>query len=124
VYTLVLGLGGWLGAILVAAAWFPAVPLDSLALAVASIGVPVGLGVHWASIDRSSAVRGRALLVLAGAVAGAFAGYHASTGLLAVVTTIVGAALGANVVAIVLDIVGAPRTVAAPEPASSAPVPA
>jgi uncharacterized membrane protein YdfJ with MMPL/SSD domain/pimeloyl-ACP methyl ester carboxylesterase len=106
VFTLVLGLGGWFAGVIVATFAFPALPLDDGRLAVVSIGVPVGLGIYLAWVDRTKAVRTLGLvLTLVGALVGAFAGFHASTDLLAVVTTIVGAALGANLMLIVLDIV-------------------
>jgi hypothetical protein len=41
---------------------------------------------------------------MAGALAGAWLGCHAATGLLAVITTIVGAALGGNLTVLALDI--------------------
>ena len=40
----------------------------------------------------------------AGALVGAWLGFHATAGLLAVVTTIVGAAVGANLTLLLLDI--------------------
>jgi hypothetical protein len=86
---------------------FPAVPLDDVLLAVLSIGVPIGLGVHLASVRRDLPAGSRTIGLCAstcGALAGAWLGYHAGTGLLAVVTTIVGAALGANLAVLSLDI--------------------
>src|SRR5262245_23424612 len=118
-FTLVLGLGGWFAGVVVALVAFPTVALDDALLAVVSIGVPIGLGVHLAWVDRS---RGRAFGLtgsLVGALAGAFVGFHAGTGLLAVVTTIVGAAIGSNLVLLLLDIArgsASPR-VAQPAPA-------
>jgi hypothetical protein len=104
-YALVLGLGGWLGTVLVAVSWFPSVPLDSVPLAVLSIGLPVALGVYLAWVDRTKGGRTFGLsAALAGSLAGAWLGFQAGTGLLAVVTTIVGAALGANLVLIAFDI--------------------
>ena len=43
--------------------------------------------------------------VLGAALAGAWLGFHAGTGLLAVITTIVGAAAGANLGVLTLDLV-------------------
>ncbi len=107
VYTLVLGLGGWfLGELIVLIA-FPSVPLDDPLLAVLSIGMPIGLGIYLAWADRGRPSRATRLGLsgaVAGALIGALLGYHASTGLLAVVTTIVGAALGANLTLLILDI--------------------
>ncbi len=106
-YTLVLGLGGWFAGLLVAQFAFPALPLDSALLAVVSIGVPTGLGVYlaWANRTRPPrARRGGLSGALAGALLGALLGFHAAAGLLAVVCTIAGAAVGANLILLVLDI--------------------
>jgi hypothetical protein len=106
VFTLVLGLGGWFAGLIVAIFAFPALPLDDVRLAVVSIGVPVGLGIYLAWVDRSRPGRTTGLAAgLTGALAGAFLGFYASVGLLAVVTTIVGAAVGANLTLLVFDIV-------------------
>ena len=49
----VLGLGGWsLGALAVLAA-MPGVRVDNELVVVLTVGVPVGLGVHWSSVHRS-----------------------------------------------------------------------
>ena len=115
VYTLVLGLGGWFGGVIVALVAFPSLPLDDVLLAVVSIGVPIGLGIYLAWVDRSRSRRFGLTASLAGALVGAWLGYQAGTGLLAVITTIVGAALGANLVLIVLDVVSSPVRVHAAE---------
>jgi hypothetical protein len=116
IYTLVLGLGGWFGGVIVALVAFPSLPLDDLLLAVVSIGVPIGLGIYLAWVDRSRSRRFGLTGSLAGALAGAWLGYHAGTGLLAVVTTIVGAALGANLVLILVDVVRRPAVELADAP--------
>jgi hypothetical protein len=108
VYTLVLGLGGWFAGVIVALIAFPSVPLDDVVLAAVSIGVPIGLGLYLAWVDRSRPRKFGLTGSLGSALAGAWIGYHAGTGLLAVITTIVGAAIGANLVLIVLDIVYRP----------------
>jgi TAP-like protein len=118
VSTLVLGLGGWFAGLIVAIFAFPALPLDDMRLAVVSIGVPVGLGIYLAWVDRSRPGRTMGLAAgLTGALAGAFLGFYASVGLLAVVTTIVGAAVGANLTLLVLDIVQARSVVELARPA-------
>ena len=105
VYTLILGLGGWFGGVIVALVAFPSLPLDSAFLAVLSIGVPVGLGIYLAWADRRSSVTGIGwCTALGGALLGAWLGYHAGAGLLAVITTIVGAGVGANLTLLLLDI--------------------
>jgi pimeloyl-ACP methyl ester carboxylesterase len=106
-YALVLGLGGWFAGALIALTTLPTVPLDDELLVVLSIGAPVGLGIYWAWVRRDSAVRVRtAGLVVAatGALVGAWLGFHATAGLLALVTAIVGAAAGANLTVIGFDI--------------------
>ena len=69
--------------------------------------MPIGLGIYCAWVhrdwsaddqDRRDSRRQRA-----GALVGAWLGFNATTGLLALVTTIVGAAAGANLTLIVLD---------------------
>ena len=106
-YTLVLGLGGWFAGVVVAQLAFPEVPLDDVLLAVLSIGVPIGLGVYLAWVRRDLPAGGKTIGFcgsICGALAGAWLGFHAGTGLLAVVTTIVGAAVGANLAVLSLDI--------------------
>jgi uncharacterized membrane protein YdfJ with MMPL/SSD domain/pimeloyl-ACP methyl ester carboxylesterase len=107
-YTLVLGLGGWLGGVVVVQFAFPSMPLDDPRLAVVSIAVPVGVGVFLAWVNRD--LRGGARTIglvtsMGAAVAGAWLGFHAANGLLAVVTTIVGASVGANLGVLALDLV-------------------
>ena len=104
VFTVVLGLAGWFAGVVVVLVAFPTVPLDDGVLAVLSVGIPIGVGIHLAALDRSRPQRGRFAIVLAGALVGGWIGFQAATGLLALITTIVGAALGGNLAAILLDI--------------------
>jgi pimeloyl-ACP methyl ester carboxylesterase len=107
-YPIVLGLGGWFLAILVVTTTAPGVALDDVRLAVLSIGLPIGLGIYLAWVDRNRPAGKRALGLagaIAGAAAGGWLGFHATVGLVAVITTIVGATAGANLVLIVLDTV-------------------
>jgi hypothetical protein len=72
---------------------------------VLSIGVPVGLGVYLAWVDRSSsAAKVGFCASLLGALLGAGLGFQAGNGLLAVVTTIAGAGVGANLLLLGVDI--------------------
>jgi hypothetical protein len=103
-YTLVLGLGGWFAGVIVVLVAFPTVPLDDPLLAVLSVGTPIGLGVYLAWVDRTRPRTFGLALSLAGAFAGAWLGFNATDGLLALITTIVGAATGANLILLVLDI--------------------
>jgi uncharacterized membrane protein YdfJ with MMPL/SSD domain/pimeloyl-ACP methyl ester carboxylesterase len=104
-YPIVLGLGGWfLGALLVITT-MPGVPLDNELLAVLSVGVPIGLGIYWAWVHRDwSATSKTAGFVgaMGGALIGGWLGIQATDGLLALITTIAGAAGGANLVLIAL----------------------
>jgi pimeloyl-ACP methyl ester carboxylesterase len=107
VYLLVLGLGGWFTGLIIVLAAFPSVPLDSELMAVLSIGTPIGLGTYLAWVNRDRPARTTTIgiwVALAGALVGALAGFSATTGLMAVITTIVGAAAGANLGLIALDV--------------------
>ena len=119
VFPLVLGLGGWLAGVLVVLIAFPAVPLDDPLLGVVSIGMPIGVGIYlaWVRRDQQAGTRRVGFAAAAtGALVGAWLGFHTTTGLLAVITTIIGAAVGANLTLLVLDIV---RARPAAEPAES-----
>jgi TAP-like protein len=106
VFTVVLGLAGWFAGLVVVLLAFPTVPLDDPVLAIVSVGIPIALGVYLAWVDRERRKRFGLAWSLAGALAGAWLGFQAGTGLLAVITTIVGAALGANLALLALDIWG------------------
>jgi len=109
VFTLVLGLGGWFAGVVVVQFAFPEVALDDALLAVLSIGVPIGLGIYLAWVNRNLSAGARTIgfwAAVASALVGAWLGFHMSTGLMAVVTTIVGAAIGANLIVLALDISG------------------
>jgi uncharacterized membrane protein YdfJ with MMPL/SSD domain/pimeloyl-ACP methyl ester carboxylesterase len=106
-YPVVLGLGGWFAGVVLVQFAFPEVALDDARLAVLSIGVPVGLGIYLAWVNRDLRAGARTIGFLASmttALVGAWLGLHAATGLMAVITTIVGAALGANLTLLALDI--------------------
>jgi hypothetical protein len=106
-YAPVLGLGGWFLGALVAMTALPGVPLDSEPLAVVCIGTPIALGIYWAWADRDRPAAAKSAGVAAagaGALLGAWLGYGAATGLLALLTTVAGAAAGANLALIARDI--------------------
>jgi uncharacterized membrane protein YdfJ with MMPL/SSD domain/pimeloyl-ACP methyl ester carboxylesterase len=106
-YTVVLGLGGWFAAVVTVLFAFPKVALDDALIAVLSIGVPIGLGIYlaWVNCDLRAGARTIGFLAsMATALIGAWLGFHSATGLMAVVTTVVGAALGANLALLALDI--------------------
>ena len=107
VYLLVLGLGGWFTGLIVVLVALPTVPLDSELMAVLSIGTPIGLGTYWAWVNRDRPARAKTIgiwVALTGALVGALLGFNATAGLMAVITTIVGAAAGANLGLIALDV--------------------
>ena len=104
---IVFGLGGWfLGALLVLRFW-PSRPLDDQLLAVVSVSVPIWLGVYagWVCTDAPKAMRAKGIGAAGvGAVVGAVFGFHVTSGLIALITTIIGAAAVSNLSLIVLDI--------------------
>jgi pimeloyl-ACP methyl ester carboxylesterase len=106
-YPIVLGLGGWFLGVLTVLTASLRVPLDDQLLALISIALPIGLGIYWGWVHSAWSPR-RKTAGFAGAVAGALIGgllgFHATAGILAVVTTIVGATAGANLILLVLDI--------------------
>ena len=72
-----------------------------------SVGVPIGLGIYLAWVHRDWSARSKAAGFARGGRGRArrrLAGFHATAGLLALVTAIVGAAVGANLTLILLDV--------------------
>jgi pimeloyl-ACP methyl ester carboxylesterase len=113
-YPVVLGLGGWAAGVLLVVTTMPETPLDDERLAILSVGLPVGLGIYWAWVNRESRAASKLIglvLGVGGALGGAWLGFHAGTGLLALLTAIVGAIAGANLALVVLDLVRARRAV-------------
>src|SRR5215203_6132560 len=106
VYPLVLGLGGWCLGALIVLTTMPGVRIDNELLVVLSVGVPIGLGIYWAWVHRAFPARSKRVGIAAaaaGALAGAWLGFHATDGLLALLTAIAGALAGANMALLVLD---------------------
>jgi pimeloyl-ACP methyl ester carboxylesterase len=106
---IVFGLGGWcLGALVVLRFWlWPSGPLDDQLLAVVSIAVPIWLGVYagWVRTDTPKAMRAKGIGAAGvGAVVGAVLGFHVTSGGIALITTIIGAAAVSNLSLLVLDI--------------------
>jgi pimeloyl-ACP methyl ester carboxylesterase len=107
VFPLVLGLGGWFIGLLTVLLVFPTVALDDELVACVSIGLPIGLGAYLAWVNGELRARARRIGfagAVAGALVGAWIGFNTTAGLLAVVTTIAGAVVGANLTLILLDI--------------------
>jgi pimeloyl-ACP methyl ester carboxylesterase len=106
-YVLLLGLGGWFVGVLIVLTALPTVPLDDELLAALSVGLPIGLGIYFAWVNREWATNTKATGFVAaagGALVGGWLGFNAIDGLFALVTAIVGAAVGANLILLALDI--------------------
>jgi pimeloyl-ACP methyl ester carboxylesterase len=102
VYPLVLGLGGWCFGALIVLTTMPGVRIDNELLVILSVGVPIGLGIYWAWVHRDWSARSKGLGLAAaapGALGGAWLGFHAADGPLAILTAIA----GANLTLILLD---------------------
>jgi hypothetical protein len=106
-YAVVLGVGGWLAGVLIVLTALPTVPLDDEVVAALSIGLPIGLTVSFAWLDRrltaGTKVAGFAA-AMGGALVGAWLGYNTIDGMLALLTAVAGAVVGANLTLIGLDI--------------------
>jgi hypothetical protein len=122
-YPIVLGLGGWFLASLTALTVAPAVPIGSELLVALSMGIPIGLGVHWAWVRRDWPAEmkrvGLAAAILS-AIVGGWLGFHVTADLLAVFTTLAGAAAAANL-ALILASIARERALRA-EPAAERPL--
>ena len=107
-YAIVLGLGGWFAGVLLVITTMPGTPLDDPWLATISVGLPIGLGVYYAWLDRGWPARTKLMGFVAGvggALLGAWLGFHAATDLLALVTSILGAIAMSNLALILLNVV-------------------
>jgi hypothetical protein len=107
VYALVLGLGGLLLGMLIALTALPTVPLYDELLATVSVGVPLGLGIYFAWVNGDWGAKTKATgfaAALAGALVGAWLGFNATEVPVALLSGIVGAAVGGNLTLLVLDI--------------------
>jgi pimeloyl-ACP methyl ester carboxylesterase len=109
-HPVILGLGGWLLGAMIVLATMPSVPVDDDLLVALSVGVPVGLGIYLAWVHRDWVAQKKRLGVaaaVAGALVGAWLGFHAAAGFMALLTAILGAIAGGNLVLILLDMVHA-----------------
>jgi pimeloyl-ACP methyl ester carboxylesterase len=105
-YPVVLGLGGWFAGVLLVVTTMPETPLDDQWLATLGVGLPVGLGIYYAWLNRAWPARIKAVglaMAVMGGLAGAWLGFHAGTDLLALITAIVGATAGTNLILLVMD---------------------
>lgn len=106
-FPVVLGLGGWSIGILVVLTAMPGVRITDAPVVIVSVVVPICIGTYWAWLDRSRSGRTNEIGLAAaaiGALIGAWIGFLAAGGVLAPLTTIVGAIAGTNLVLLVLDI--------------------
>jgi pimeloyl-ACP methyl ester carboxylesterase len=113
VWGLVLGLGGWFGAALLALILDPSLQIDSAAVVVPSVAIPVGLGAYLAWIDHDRPKLAGLACAFAGAQLGALFGFAVAASPMTLLTAIVGAVAGTNLLLVVGDIV-ADRRVSAP----------
>jgi pimeloyl-ACP methyl ester carboxylesterase len=107
-YPIILAVGGWLLGALIVLATMPSIPVDDELLVALSVCLPVGLGLYLAWVHRDWASQKKRLGVaaaVAGALTGAWLGFHATAGLMALATAILGAVAGGNLLLILLDMV-------------------
>jgi pimeloyl-ACP methyl ester carboxylesterase len=119
VYPVVLGLGGWFLGVLIVTTTMPGIPMDDELLMALSMGVPIGLGIYLAWVNRHQPTSTKTtglVAAMGGALVGASMGFNATEGLLALITAIVGSAVGANLLVILLDIAEARRADRLPRP--------
>jgi pimeloyl-ACP methyl ester carboxylesterase len=117
-FPLLVGLGGWCLGALIALTALPTLPLDDPMLAVVSIAPAVAAVVYAGWLRRTAPAGTAALVALAGAVLGAWLGFHVPhMPALGAVTAIIGATLAANLGLIALDI-ARPAAVPAHDPVS------
>jgi pimeloyl-ACP methyl ester carboxylesterase len=106
-YAVLLGLGGLLLGMLIALTALPTVPLYDELLATLSVAMPIGLGIYlaWVNPDWSARTKSIGFAAAAGgALVGAWLGFNATDVPLALLTAIVGAAAGGNLILLALDI--------------------
>jgi hypothetical protein len=106
-HALVIGVGGWCLGALIALTTMPDTPLDDELLTGISVGLPVGLAIFTAWVRRDWSATTRVVgcsAAFAGALVGAWLGFNAASGIASLPTAIVGAAAGANLTLLGLDI--------------------
>jgi pimeloyl-ACP methyl ester carboxylesterase len=127
VVPLVLGLGGWFAAALIVLTLWPTLSLSNEVLGIVSVSAPIALGLYlaWAhrDWDRPTKIEGL-LAVCAGALLGGWFGFTATSGLVALFTTIIGAAAAGNLALMVVDLWRDPsaRPAAATAPSAAGPL--
>jgi pimeloyl-ACP methyl ester carboxylesterase len=126
-YLVILGLGGWFLGVLIMLATMLAVPIDDELLVALSVGLPVGLGIYLAWVHRDWSAQSKAVgfaASIASALVGAWLGFHATDGFIALVTAILAAVAGSNLVLILLDMTrtGSAGRVASPNNVPAVPL--
>jgi hypothetical protein len=104
---LLFGLGGWFTGVLVVLMALPAVPITDELLVALSAGLPTGLGIYYAWTNRDWSAQTKAMGFAAaagGALVGAWLGFNVTSGPFAPFLAIAGAAVGANLTVLALDI--------------------
>jgi hypothetical protein len=112
----VAGPGGWFLVGPTVSILWPEVLIGSQRVAVLSMGTTIGLAVHlaWVHRDWTPRVRwGGLAAAWAGSLLGAWLGFHAVDGLPGVLSTMVGAAVAANLAVVVVDVARDAQPVAA-----------
>ncbi len=104
VLPVVLGAGGYALGALIVLTTMPGTPLDDELLATLSVGLPIGLGIYLAWVSPGQSKGFGLAAAVAGGLVGAWLGFHAADDLVALLTAIVGATAGANLVLIALDV--------------------
>ncbi len=113
VWAVVLGLGGWFGAVLLALIVAPSVQIDAAAVVIPSVALPVALGAYLAWVDLDRPKLAGLACALAGAQLGAWFGFAVAASPIALLTAVVGAVAGTNLLLVAGDIL-AERRVSAP----------
>ncbi len=104
---ILLGLGGWFLGALIILTTVQGVPITGSLVVVPSVGVPIGLGLYLAWVNRAWPADRKAAglaVAAAGAIVGAWLGFHAGGWLFAIITAILGAAAIGNLSLIAFDI--------------------
>jgi hypothetical protein len=107
-FPIVLGFGGWFLVTLILSTVAPSVPIDGELLVVFSMGLPIGLGIYWAWLQRDWPGETKRLGLAAAALSalvGGWLGLQAGADMLAFVTTIAGAAAATNLALILVSVV-------------------
>jgi hypothetical protein len=110
-WALLLGLGGWFAAALVALIALPSVPVDAELLMIGGMAMPVAVASYlgWRHPGRAAPNASGLAAAVAGALVGAWLGFACATAMLAVATTLLGAVAGTNLALIACDVAAETR---------------